>query len=244
MSVLKRTVKGVGRYLGYDLRVQPTGGRKINSMSYGAVSVGAQYSPWLDDPEFARVMTAIEKNTLVDRFRCFELWQIVAQVVHLLGDILEVGVWRGGTGALLAVRAPSKTVYLADTFAGVVKVGLHDADYRGGEHADTSVDIVRAVLDNLGATNARLLVGVFPDDIRPLPERYCFVHIDVDAYDSADGVMQSIWPSLSVGGVVVFDDYGFDTTSGIARLVNTYRGSPDRVVVHNLNGHAVIVKTA
>jgi len=55
--------------------------------------------------------------------------------------------------------------------------------------------------------------------------------------------MDAVWPDLPVGGVVIFDDYGFDTTSGIAILVDQYRGDEDKLVIHNLNGHAVVVKT-
>ena len=57
-------------------------------------------------------------------------------------DVLEVGVWRGGTGCLLAAKAQSlnrnATVFLCDTFSGVVKAGEIDNFYKGGEHADTS----------------------------------------------------------------------------------------------------------
>jgi O-methyltransferase len=41
---------------------------------------------------------------------------------------------------------------------------------------------------------------------------------------------------------VVFDDYGFPATPGIAQFVDEQRGLPDRLVVHNLNGHAIVVK--
>jgi O-methyltransferase len=38
-------------------------------------------------------------NTFVDVYRLYELWQVLEQVAHLDGDILEVGVWRGGQAA-------------------------------------------------------------------------------------------------------------------------------------------------
>lgn len=240
--MLKKMVKSLARSHGYEVRLQPILDKKVNGRSYGRVEPAAQFSPWLDDPEFLAFFERIQSNTLVDRWRAHELWQIVPQVAHLPGDILEVGVWRGGTGALIAHRAPSKTVYLADTFAGVVKTGDRDPDYSGGEHSDTSLNIVKELLADLGIRNAETLVGIFPDDF-PETRSYCLVHIDVDVYDSAKGVMDAVWPTLPVGGVVVFDDYGFDTTSGIAILVDQYRGDEDKLVIHNLNGHAVVIKT-
>lgn len=63
----------------------------------------------------------IKDFTLVDRERCYELWDLAKQSININGVILKVGVWRGGTGCLLAMAAPTKLVYLSDTFDGVVK---------------------------------------------------------------------------------------------------------------------------
>jgi O-methyltransferase len=44
-------------------------------------------------------------------------------------------------------------------------------------------------------------------------------------------------------GIIVYDDYGFSGCEGITRYVNEQIGKRDRLVLHNLNGHAVVVKT-
>ena len=49
---------------------------------------------------------------------------------------------------------------------------------------------------------------------------------------------------LVLGGIVVYDDYGFQGCEGITRFVEEQRGLPDRLLLHNLNGHAIIVKTS
>jgi O-methyltransferase len=49
------------------------------------------------------------------------------------------------------------------------------------------------------------------------------------------------WPRLVPGGILVFDDFGFQVCQGIVQLVNELAGF-DRLVLHNLNGHALIVK--
>ena len=66
----------------------------------------------------------------------------------------------------------------------------------------------------------------------------------VDVYRSAKESVEWLWPRLVVGGMVVYDDYGFQQCEGITRFVNEQRGYTDRVVIYNLNGHGVIVKTA
>jgi O-methyltransferase len=207
------------------------------------------YSPWLFDADFRAAYRNVRGSTLVGEQRCYELWHLVAQVAELEGDILEVGVWRGGTGAVLAKRAQLEgldaKVYLCDTFQGVVKAGPKDSVYVGGEHSDVTSGSVERLLRAMGLDNVELLVGVFPDETGPLMPadrgiRLC--HIDVDVYRSAKDVLAWVWDRLSPGGVVVFDDFGFPECEGVTKLVNEEASKPDRLVVQNLNGHGIMVK--
>ena len=68
----------------------------------------ASYAPWLSDAEFLNVYERIRSFTLVDIYRCYELWTLARQCNGVEGAILEVGVWRGGTGCLLAKAAPQR----------------------------------------------------------------------------------------------------------------------------------------
>jgi O-methyltransferase len=214
-------------------------------LRHSRLYVGATYSPWLSDKEFLSAYEIIEKFTLVDRERCYELWDFAKQSVKINGAILEVGVWRGGTGCLLAMSAPTKSVYLADTFEGVVKVGKNDTYYTGGEHADTSVEIVRRLLVSAQVNNVRLLKGIFPDETAAeLEGLISLLHVDVDVYQSAKDIVNWALPRLPVGAKIVFDDYGFYESGGVTRLVNELRGSLDSFdFVYNLNGHAILIRT-
>ena len=205
----------------------------------------ATYSPWLADAAFMAAYQRIKKFTLVDIYRCYELWELAKQSARVEGAIVEVGVWRGGTGCLLALAAPEKTVYLADTFAGVVNAGAHDTRYAGGEHADTSVEMVQGLLDSAGVQNARLLKGMFPGETAAMVEgRVALLHMDVDVYESARATVEWALPRLRPGAAMVFDDYGFFGCEGVTRLVNELRAQlPEFWFVYNLNGHAVLVKT-
>jgi O-methyltransferase len=216
--------------------------------SYSIVIPEATYSPWNDDKEFVSTFDSIRQNTLVDIYRAHELWDLVQETISYGGDILEVGVWRGGTGCLMAKRAkqlnPSATVFLCDTFSGVVKASERDSHYHGGEHADTSVDIVRQLATKMGLDNIQLLKGIFPDATGDKIEdmRFSLCHIDVDVYESAKQVTEWVWPRLVTGGVIVYDDYGFLGCEGVTNLVNERRQHGGAVTLHNLNGHAIVVK--
>jgi O-methyltransferase len=125
-----------------------------------------------------------------------------------------------------------------------VKAGDKDSGYVGGEHADTSKTTVLGLTARMGLTNVEVLEGVFPDVTgdRIADRRFRFCHIDVDVYESAAQSFAWVWPRLVPGGMVVFDDYGFYSCGGVTRLVDRMRGERDRLVIYNINGHAIIIK--
>lgn len=221
----------------------------IEPFKYGKIIVASTYSPWLADKEFLKYFREIRDYTLVHIIKCYELWTLVNQVKYLKGDMIEVGVWKGGTGALIAKRVQllnhPATVYLCDTFEGVVKTGIHDPVYKGGEHT-VSADYIRELIFKLKIYNTVTLKGIFPDEtsykISLCPIALC--HIDVDVYQSAKDVLEWVWPRLLIGGVVVYDDYGGQGTGGVTKHVNEYMDYEDRIIVHNVNGHAIMIKVA
>jgi O-methyltransferase len=223
-----------------------------NKLSYSSILPGSIYSPWFDDINFQEIYRCIRrKYTLVDEYRCFELWQLVEQVNKIDSDahILEVGVWKGGTSAILAKQSAlllSKAkIYSADTFTGVVKASDRDASYFGGEHSDTSLDLFLDLLKEQKLDNVVPLEGIFPDETSiqiPNDTTFKLCHIDVDVYLSAKDVQDWIWSRLIIGGVVIFDDYGFGSTDGITNFVNEQRNLTDRIIIYNLNGHGIIIK--
>jgi O-methyltransferase len=221
----------------------------VQTGAHGMAFPISTYSPWDADPEFRKVYKQVRKNTLVDIWRLYELWSLLGELVDIPGAIVEVGVWRGGSGAMMAERLATlglqDRVYLCDTWQGVVKTSDVDTYYHGGEHDDTSRTIVETLVKRLGLTNVELLQGIFPEDTADrIPDdvklRLC--HIDVDVYQSAADVFAWAWPRLSPGGIAVFDDYGFPACPGITKFVDEQRGLADRLVIHNINGHGLVIK--
>ncbi len=215
---------------------------------YGPVHPQADYRPWDTDAIFAPLYAAVQEHTKVDDARCYLLWQAALQCTSIPGDFLEVGVWRGGTGALLCDAAArlddDRHVYLADTFRGVVKAGPKDDYYKGGEHADTSRETVEELLEELDTGNYTVLEGVFPEETgHAVPEgRIALCHVDVDVYQSARDVTEWVWPRMPVGGVIVYDDYGFYGCEGVTALGTEEIERRDRLFLHNLSGQAFLIK--
>jgi O-methyltransferase len=244
---------------------------RLNRMGYALVRIdnkrpisrsvadGAQFAydnimlvdvlaPWLVDEPFLEIWRKAATHSLTDIYRSYELYQCVREVGSITGDILEVGVWRGGTGAILAAGAvrwkPDRRVWLCDTFSGVVKAGTMDTAYTGGEHADTSEGIVADLIRDLQLTNAVIAKGVFPEETadRLGDAQIALCHIDVDVYQSAADVVRWLMPRMPRGGMLVFDDYGFSTCKGITRFVDELRTGGDWIYVYNLNKHAILIR--
>jgi O-methyltransferase len=219
------------------------------SPSYQRLNPIADYAPWTTDSQFLEIYHTIRPYTLVDMYRCYELWTLVEQSQKLTGSLIEIGVWRGGTGALMAQRAKlsgiTDTIYLCDTFRGVVKASAHDPLYKGGEHHDTSIGLVEDLVYNqLNLEHVKILQGMFPEETAKAVdhESFRFCHIDVDVYQSAKDITESLWNKLAVGGMIVYDDYGFFGYAGLTKYVEQQRHARDRLILYNLNGHAVAIK--
>lgn len=223
---------------------------RLTKSGYQILVPGATYAPWHLDKLFLQTFREAKKNSLINFYQAWELWQLAGQFEKLEGDILEVGVWRGSTSAIMGTKLKSlnskKTIYACDTFEGVVKANpKYDNYYKDGEHKDTSLEFVDGLMQkNFGLQNITLLKGIFPDDTQHLvaDKKFCFCHIDVDTYDSGVAVMQWLWPRLSVGGAIVFSDFGFPMTKGITQAVNENIPLIGKTVIQNLNGNGIIVK--
>ena len=248
-SVIKETIKRIGYRLGYEISID-RGDEETPVKEYDEIKTYATYSPWNTNTEFRKTYEIVKDYTLVDIYRCFELWTLIEQASKLSeGSIIEVGTWRGGTGGLLAKSAKlsgiKDRVFFCDTFKGVVKASSEDSVYVGGEHDDTSRELVEDLVQNkLKLDNVEILEGIFPDEtgdqIEDLKFRLC--HIDVDVYKSSKESVDWIWNRLVPNGIVVYDDYGYHACDGITKHVEEQMDMEDRIVLYNLNGHAIVMK--
>jgi O-methyltransferase len=183
------------------------------------------YSPWLGDPAFERVYAAAEARTLVSRDRCFVLWRTLQQALHLEGDLLECGVFRGGTALLEATtvrdQVGERPLHLVDSFVGMPDTTEGVDRFREGDFSSTSFDDVRQALSPFPF--ARVHRGFIPEVLDELGiERLAWAYIDVDIYAAVRDSLEFIYPRLAAGGVIVLDDYGFPSSPGVRRAMDEF----------------------
>ena len=228
--------------------------------SYSKVSQIATYSPWIGDEQFKSIYSIVRRPstfghwtmTQVDEYRAYELWKLVEESSKLKeGSLIEIGTWCGGSGGLIGSMARSAgitdTLYMCDTFKGIVKVDeKQDSHMEDGMLDDATYESVDYIINEvLGIENVKILEGTFPEDTShyiPDDEKFRFCHMDVDVYQGSEDILEWLWDRLVPGGIVVYDDYGFDTADGVTKHVEQQRKCEDRLVIHNLNGHAIVIK--
>lgn len=129
------------------------------------------------------------------------------------GDIVEVGVYQGGSAAVLGRVAleQGRRLFLFDTFTGIPY--RDDVDHHNvGDFDDTSAEAVQAAVPH-----ARIRAGLFPDTLTDEVGPIALAHIDCDQYRSVRACCEELGPRMVPGGVMVFDDP--NVLDGAARAV-------------------------
>lgn len=165
--------------------------------------------------------------------RMYALWQAVEHIERraVAGDIVECGVWRGGSSMLAALAAAhfghsSRHLWLFDTFAGMSDPGPDDL-YADGTPIATDwqkranpadplfcyagLDEVRANLATTGYPQERVsyVQGKVEDTLADARvEQVSILRLDTDWYESTKLELEIFWDRISPNGVLIIDDYG------------------------------------
>jgi O-methyltransferase len=175
-------------------------------------------------PEQDAVVERVRPYTQTSRERIVTLVDAVQYVIRrgILGDLVECGVWRGGSSmaiaiALLELGASDRRLWLYDTFTKMPPAGPRDRDYAGrsmiGEEPwpSSSVQEVQASIRSTGypAEHVRYVEGLVEQTIpKNAPDRIALLRLDTDWYSSTRHELEHLYPRLEPGGVLIIDDYG------------------------------------
>lgn len=141
---------------------------------------------------------------------CADLLHELVETVRTCppGVLVEVGVYKGGSAAVLAgvAKEQGRELWLFDTFTGIPYADAAIDFHKKGEFADTSVEEVRAAVPD-----AYVIAGVFPKSLKEAEKRglgsIALAHVDCDQYRSVKACCEHLAKHMAPGGVMVFDDY-------------------------------------
>ncbi len=120
---IKYSIKSIFFKLGYDIKP------RFNHESLSDI-----------DKEYLPIINSVKNYTLTSPERMIALINSIQYVVknQIPGDIVECGVWKGGSmmlaaKILLALNKTDYDLYLFDTFEGTTKPSKYDLNYLGNQ---------------------------------------------------------------------------------------------------------------
>lgn len=203
------------------------------------------YSPWLAS-SFLALYEEIRPYTVASIASCWTLSQMLAQALNVEGDVMEAGVFQGGTARLLRRRlddssSGDRSLYLFDSFEGMENVSDSLDRHQRGDFADTSLEAVRSFVGAEAFIHYQK--GWVPQTFVGLEDlRLCFAHIDLDLYQGILDCLEFVYPRLSAGGVIIFDDYGFASCPGARRAVEEFFADKPEKPLALMTGQALVHK--
>ena len=204
---------------------------RIEALRAGTLS-GIEHSDF--PPAFLWARTPVLPFSFSSIERDYALYESVRYIIAggILGDIVECGVYRGGSAALAATTlqgiGANRRIWLYDTFGDFPYPGEHDEWY-GGAHAGrdgpyqktASLEEVKGHLATTGHENVVFIEGLVEETIpAQAPQEIALLRLDTDWYESTRHELEHLYPRLSKGGVLIVDDYGH--FEGARRAVDEY----------------------
>lgn len=192
------------------------------------------------------VMVAAREYSMTSPERMHGLCEAVRYIAtnRIEGDIVECGVWRGGSmmaiaQMLIKLRDTDRHLHLYDTFEGMSEPTDLDVSTGGQTAAQLlaaeNKNDARSVwcVASLGDVQSHMAMTRYaPDHIHyhvgkvedtipaDVPEKISLLRLDTDWYESTAHEMEHLFPRLVDGGVLIVDDYGH--WEGARRAVDEY----------------------
>jgi O-methyltransferase len=148
------------------------------------------------------------------------LEELTARVGRLSipGDIVECGVYKGGSAAVLGwamlkLGDPERRLRLFDSFAGMPEASDRDGELSHSLEGTYVGDeaLTRSLLDRSGvpADRVEIVTGFYEDTYPAAEDRpVSLLHIDCDFYEPVRLTFEKFYPHVSPGGFVLLNDYG------------------------------------
>ena len=197
----------------------------------------------------------------------YALFQAVRYIAQnkIPGDIVECGVWRGGSMMLIAYALQyfgdtSRRLYLYDTYVGMTEPDDIDIDFDGKAMKPiwsqlTSQGMVMGYGGSVENVKANLWLSGYPeqqmhfivgDVLQTIPaqspSRIAVLRLDTDWYKSTLHELKHLYDLIVPHGVLIIDDYGW--CRGARQATDEFfRDRPFKPMMHRVDqGPRMIVK--
>lgn len=160
---------------------------------------------------------------MVSARRLINLYDLVQQAnaLNLSGDIVECGVWNGGSAAIMGAACQDdetqdkvRNFWLFDSFCGLPQPGVQDGKRAQDAYFEGwcqgEIEKVTQIFNQLGLSlgQVKIIPGWFDSTLNATDiKKIALLHIDADWYASVKVVFEELYAKVVEGGFIVLDDY-------------------------------------
>ena len=203
------------------------------------------------ESEFLEIWDEVESFTMTYLERGYALFKAVEYLERnrILGDVVECGVWKGGSCMLVAhalrvLGSMHRTLHLYDTYSGMTEPTDEDViawnnlsvrkkwdeEQRGEKDYFGSWAVgLPEVKKNMASTGypsekINYIAGDICETLENnVPDSIALLRLDTDWYESTAKELEVLYPKLVSGGILIIDDYGH--FKGARKAVDDYFAS-------------------
>ena len=190
----------------------------------------------------------IEAYTATSIERVYALKSAITYIIknNIKGDFVECGVWKGGSCMLMAKtlvneEEKERKIWMYDTFDGMtepteddceIETNISGSDLLKNTHKNTDkfnmwayapLEMVKKNMEKTMFPEERIhfIEGKVENTLsKTKPQNIALLRLDTDWYESTKCELEQLYPLLSIGGVLIVDDYGH--FSGAKKAVDEY----------------------
>ena len=190
----------------------------------------------------------IEPYTATSIERVYALKSAITYIIKnkIKGDFVECGVWKGGSCMLMAKTLVNegekeRKIWMYDTFDGMteptdddceIETNISGSDLLKNTPKNTDkfnmwayapLEMVKKNMKKTMLSEERIhfVEGKVENTLSKVkPQNIALLRLDTDWYESTKCELEQLYPLLSIGGVLIVDDYGH--FSGAKKAVDEY----------------------
>ena len=217
----------------------------------------------IDPLEAVKLFPVLARRQWLKRFLAHhQLFQLTLDVP---GDIAELGVFRGlglFTWAnfleAYCIGDRTKTVYGFDNWTGFTEIHVADGGNEDQTHKEvggfspaafyTELQSALAIFDNdrfipwkprIKTVEGNIETSI-PAFLAENPGvRFSLVHFDCDLYQPTKIALEALWPRISRGGVLLFDEYAIPAWPGETQAVDEFLADKPGLRIQTLSWNNV-----
>lgn len=188
-------------------------------------------------------------------YRIHTLWWAAQIGLSIDGDFVECGVYRGFFSKVLCdliqFEKIDKTFWLYDSFCGFSPKYTSANDF---SHGKLFLNIAKSEYEQEDHyayvkkrfqryDNVKIIKGFLPDSLeKDCSSRIAYLHIDLNSPAAELLTLEKIYPRVSKGAPIIFDDYGWKNFRKQHEVIDKFMQNRDEKILELPTGQGLVIK--